>query len=282
MEAAQQLLDHALGFVQPVLWARVGNGTWRPDDTLSSFRVVMTDGAPLIQVNDEDRYWTVPVAARSFAEGEEIAPAELITYQAEAPDHELPYIAGTRTDGGWELSFDLDRPHPRRLEFLELAGEYVSAAESVLNIGLVRPFIGNAFHAAEHLARAELLCYPITTGETLAAHKHTHVASIYNLWARLGNTDAAFSDLLNKLSSVRPAANYLDKPLAWGEPEAREALLELVRFQRHVEKIAREGERPEIINVISTRDIEAGTLVRDEDAAFRPTKKKGSRAQRVS
>ncbi len=274
MDAHQQLLDHALGFVRPVLYARVGNKTWTPESELSSFMVVMPDGAPVVRVNDEVGFWSAPVAGRSFKPGEELSPSDLITRPTDPPEADLPYIAGTCTDAGWKVEFNLDRPHPKRLEFLDLAGEFVNVAEAALDQGLVRPFISNAFHAVEHLARAELLSYSLTTDEVIGARKHTQVASAYQLWARLGNTDKVFARLLNRLSAARRSATYLDKPFDWSESEAKAALFDLRRFQRHVEKIAREGERPDKINVISTRAIEAGTLVARNDAVLRPPKKK--------
>ncbi len=274
MDAHQQLLDHALGLVRPVLYARVGNKTWTPESELSSFRVVMPDGAPVVRVNDEAGFWSAPVAARSFKPGEELSPSDLITQPTVLPEADLPYIAGIRTGAGWKVDFNLDRPHPKRLEFLDLAGEFVDVAEAALDQGLIRPFISNAFHAVEHLARAELLSYSLTTDEVIGARKHTQVASAYQLWVRLGNTDKAFARLLKRLSTARRSATYLDKPFDWSESEARTALSDLRRFQRHVEKIARAGKKPDKIHVISTRAIEAGTLVAHNDAVLRPPKRK--------
>lgn len=274
MDADHQILDQALNFVRPVLYARVGNQTWKPGSELSSFMVVMPDGAPLVRVNDEVGFWSVPVAARSFEEGEELSPSDLITRPAVLPEANLPYIAGTRTDSGWKVAFNLDRPHPKRLEFLDLADEFAKAAEATLDQGLVRPFISSAFHAVEHLARAELLSYSLTTEEVIGARKHTQVASAFHLWAHLGNTDEAFAHLLNRLSEARRSATYLDTPLDWSEAEARAVLLSIQKFQRHVEKIARRGEKPDRINVVATRTIEAGTLVANTDAALRPLPRK--------
>lgn len=274
VDARKQLLEHALSFVRPVLYARVGNQTWAPGGELLSFTVVLPDGAPIVRVNDEVEFWSVPIAARSFEPEEEIWPSDLITRPVAPSEGDLPYIAGVLTDSGWRVTFSLDRPHPQRLEYLDLAGEFVTAAESALNHGLIRPFVSNAFYAVEHLARAELLSYSLTADEVIGARKHTQIASVYHLWARLGNTDRAFAGLLDRLGSARRSATYLDSPLGWSQAEANETLSEVRQFRQHVEKIARKGERPSKIQVISTRAIEAGTLVAHGDATVRPARRR--------
>jgi hypothetical protein len=59
----------------------------------------------------------------------------------------------------YPLSPQLNRPHPQRAAHLEAGLEFAELARVALDKGMLRGFHENAFHAAEHLAKAELLSY---------------------------------------------------------------------------------------------------------------------------
>jgi uncharacterized protein (UPF0332 family) len=169
------------------------------------------------------------------------------------------------------VELSLRTPSPRAAELLSVADEFVSAARWGFEQSFPRVFVENAFHAAEALAKAELLSYPVAAVEVEDSRKHTAVLSAYHLWTRLGNADSRFAALLQRLFEERGAATYGDQQTQTPAADA-EALLEtLVQLRQHVEDVVR-GKGPQMITVIATKEIQAHTLVANADATIRPPK----------
>lgn len=258
-------------YVHMVLYARKGAGTWSDDDQLSAFTVYLRD-PPVICIDDEPHGWSVARTCRSFGPGEQLEFEDVTSDQVPRPAHQPPYFRAVRTPSGWRADTDLSSPHPASTELLGTAAEFLAAAEHAQRTGALRAFIENAFHAAESLAKVELLSYPVAAAEIEGSRKHPHVQSAYDLWLRLGNTDARFPALLRDLHDLRAAATYVDKPFALDKKTASEMLRTLRDLAAHAKSIAR-STKGRTINLISTRAIAAGELVSTADVTIRPRRK---------
>ena len=95
--------------------------------------------------------------------------------------------------------------------------------------------------------------------------------AVYDLWRRLGNTDARFPALLGNSAGLRSSATYGNRPFSLDQQVATEQLGTLRDLAEHARSIAR-STRGRTINVIATRDIDAGTLVSARDIGIRPEK----------
>ncbi|MCF6377988.1 hypothetical protein L2K70_10260 [Nocardioides KLBMP 9356] len=260
-------------WVNLVLLARMGNGTWRQTDRLVRFELVFpldNDADVRVRINDEDGLWSQPRAARSFTEGHVLEPDDLVVELLEPSDVRSERYILAQFDGEhWQLEINLNVAHPRRLEHLAAALEFRDAALGALESSAFHAFYENAFHAAEHLAQAELLSYGPTVDEIANAKTHGRVRSTYQLWARLDNTDPRFATLLTELSEARSGLTYLrgnrdrDRAAAEGRAAVLNEMFEWVRG------LVEDGTGPKVIRMIATADIEAGQLLGKADLALK-------------
>jgi hypothetical protein len=258
-------------YVYMVLYARRGADTWSDRDELSRFTVYLHEPA-VICINDEPCGWSVARALRSLHPGEQLEFADLQSDQVLRPEHRPPYFDVVQTSSGWRVDADFSTPHPASGELLAAATEFLAAAEQAHRTGALRAFVENAFHAAESLVRVELLSYPIAAAELEGSRKHVHWQSVYDLWLRLGNTDPRFPSLLRELSDLRRSATYGDKPFSLDQRAATEQLRTLRDLAEHARAIVR-STKGRTINLITTRAIEAGTLVSNADVTIRSAKR---------
>lgn len=272
----ESLVGHVMRrFVELVIFARTGNGSWRPDAELSRFEVRLkddTDDGFTVRINDEDCCWSAPVAARDFAEHDTIGPADVLVEQLPLPHGESNrYIRGSWDGTRWNLEMKLSRPHPRRVAHARLGAEFMTSARDALGRDALGVFTENAFHAAEHLALAELLSYDITLREVVDAKSHKTARTTYQTWAQLGNTEQRFARLLTRLDEARGAATYLRGSRPLDAAEAMQVLADLEDMEAWVAGVVH-GDGPRTISLVATRAIDAGELIGLEDAQIRPSR----------
>jgi hypothetical protein len=268
-DAPDALIDDVYRkYVHMVLYARKGGDTCSDHDELHRFTVYLHEPV-VVCINDEPCGWTVARSLRSFQPGEQLEFADLQSDQVLRPEHRRPYFDAVRTPSGWRAEADFTKPHPASGELLGAAAEFLAAAEQAHGIGALRAFVENAFHAAESLVKVELLSYPVAAAELEGSRKHLHVQSVYDLWLRLGNTDARFPALLRELRDLRSSATYVGKPFNLDRQVASEQLRTLRDLAEHARAIVR-STKGRTINLIATRPIDAGTLVSNVDVTIRP------------
>lgn len=112
------------------------------------------------------------------------------------------------------------------------ADEFIESAEAALE-GPLGPFASVAYHAAELLARAELLRLPDPRLDS--AKTHDSVRARYNLWARFGNTDLRFAALLNSLADWQRNAKYKRTKFSLSDVQAAECMKMLKAMRAHAE-----------------------------------------------
>jgi hypothetical protein len=74
---------------------------------LSAFLVILPaddDDNWLVRINNEPHHWTGPRASRSFVEGEQLVPTDLVVAQIDAPPGEPErFISGIWNGEAWVL-----------------------------------------------------------------------------------------------------------------------------------------------------------------------------------
>jgi uncharacterized protein (UPF0332 family) len=267
------------GYIEPELQRRRQAGEW-PDDVLYRWQVLLPWGAPAqVRVNEEVGGTVTAKAARPIEKGEEVMVKDVAGITGYKPRHEdadIPHVTAFLHAEGWSIAFELGYRDPGRHDHLRAGQEFVAAAREALGAGRLRAFADNAFSAAELMAKAELLSSAPTVELALAARKHGGVASPYNLWARLGNTDPDFARLLNRLNDLRPAARYLNSDFALDAAQAQQLLTDLEAMAEHVRRVVEDPRDKEHgYQVIATREIRAGTIVRPGDFTLIPPRRTG-------
>lgn len=116
---------------------------------------------------------------------------------------------------------------------LDAADEFIDSAERALE-GPPGPFANATYPAAEMLARAELLRLPDPARNSVKTHGT--VRSRYNHWARFGNTEARFAELLNVLGDLQDKAKYKRSQFSLTSSKAAQHLETLHDMRSHAER----------------------------------------------
>ena len=158
---------------------------------------------------------------------------DISTFELPDRDSAAGHVTAINRSSGLDLAIcgaASDQPIETELEG---ADEFIDSAERVLE-GPPGPFANAAYPAAEMLARAELLRLPDPA--TNSAKTHDAVRARYNHWARFGNTDARFAELLNVLGDQQGKAKYKRSQFSLTSSKAAEHLQTLYDMRRHVER----------------------------------------------
>jgi len=204
-------------WINPEIERRRQTGRLRDGFALYAAQVIMdmdTD-SPTVRLNEEVKAVFRAQLKRAVQKGEvvwendfdEIEDLELTDL-----DPNAAHLTIILRKGMWVLKFDFRYNAARIRETIETAREFLDCATFSLNKGNVRAFVENLFGAAELMAKGLLLMHPdrsILTGKS-----HKIIASKFNWWGKLGNTDPEYVKLLNHLSVLRRPARYLQKRLA--------------------------------------------------------------------
>jgi uncharacterized protein (UPF0332 family) len=113
--------------------------------------------------------------------------------------------------GFWVLKFDFRYNAARIRVTIAAAREFLDAATFCLDKGTLRALVENLFGATELMAKGLLLMNP--DGTILAGKSHGIIATKFNWWGKLGNTDPQYVKLLNHFSALRRPARYLQDTL---------------------------------------------------------------------
>jgi hypothetical protein len=268
-------------FIAPEVTRRRETGEWSADDRVWRFQVLMPpDGENEVRLNEQVSGTVEAVATRALEQGEDVMLEDISGvkgYEPRPEDAGVPHVTAFAHRDGWSIAFEFSYRHPRRFEYLELAGGFAATAHEALAAGRLGVALDNAYSAVELLAKAELLsCHP-TIDDALVANSHGGVATPYSLWARLDNTEAGFVRLLYRLQELRPAGRYLNKQLALNDGEPDDLFKQLSEMEAHVRRVVDgqetvRGDGPHGFNVIAAREVRAGQLVTRDDYTLRPPK----------
>jgi hypothetical protein len=207
-------------------------------------------------------------ATRPIAKGETVTIADvydLSAYQLPEADRDAAHFTLLLHSKGWSLAFDGRYNRARVDEHVDAADEFVESARGALDRGALRAFVDSAYSAAELLAKAELLPLP---DSTLLTGGHGTIGSNYNLWARIGNTEQRFANLLNRLGELRGPGRYLRKDLSLAPAAARKMLATLDDMRAHADAVTSDSSSRAGFSFYAHRDLRRGEVVEMPPGGF--------------
>jgi uncharacterized protein (UPF0332 family) len=194
-----------------------------PEDfVLYAVQVIMNHDAPNeVRLNEEVSAHVIGSFAKPVTNGEQVSIDELeniVDVQLTDRDPNAGHVTLLVHKGKWVGRFDFRYNASRSKGHIDAAREFLDAAGASLEKGHLRAVIDNLFSATELMAKGLLLLHD---EKMLLGKSHGIVHSRFNQWGHLGNTDARYAELLNKLSSLRGASRYLQKEFQVTLPEAK-------------------------------------------------------------
>jgi hypothetical protein len=264
-------------FVRPEAERRLTEGTLSAGDEIHRFQILFPDGEPaVVRFNSEVGGRAMVRATRAIAVGEDVTVADFDQVSEYTPCEEdagIPHVSAFVHRDGWSIVFQFSYGHPSRFEYLTLADDFLTTAHEALAGGRLGPFFENGFAACELMAKAELLSARPTVDLVLNRKTgHGWIRSVYATWANLGNSDARYPKLLQRLENLRYSARYLRGGEALNLREAEEVAEALREMRAHVQGRADGTMLPEQFFVYATRDLKGGMVVRRDDFALWPPK----------
>ncbi len=271
---SERLLDQLhQRHVVPELERRREQGTWADDGEVERALVVLGGArAGAVLLNSEVRGVLTVKASRPLLAGEDVMPADIRSVEAfawEDDDGASSFVAVIPTSFGLALITEFRGNVLESAPHLDAAEEFMTSAMRAFENRQIRVFLDLSYSAAELMAKSELLRW---AGATVSGSRtHSRVISAYNAWAKLGNTEAKFAALLNRLSELRGPARYLDRDIELLGRDLNSFADDLREMFEHVRAIApRPGVDPEPsesvpLTMVARRDLLAGELLGSGD-----------------
>lgn len=224
----QNLMQQALDlWINPEIERRQEAGYLPDDFVLSKAQIIMNVGidTPEVRFNEEVKAVARFRATRAINEGELITESDvsdLSAIELTDQDPNAGHLTMISFKGLWFLAFDFRYNAARVSSITDTAREFLDLAAFALEQDHTRAFVDNLFSAVELLAKGLLLMYPDEA--LLKSKKHTIVKSRFNNEGNLGNVEARFVKLFNRLHCLRGSARYLDDAFSLETGEARAML----------------------------------------------------------
>ena len=218
-------------WINPEIERRRKSGQIRRMLRLKAAQVVMTvDGAPEVRLNEEVKIVIRMRATKAVKAGEVFViddTMEIEDMELTDADPNAGHVTLFGHGGAWRIKFDFRYNSERCREILTIAREFLDTAASCQRKKNLSAFVDNLFSATELMAKAELLMIPDKA--ILYAKSHGVVSPKYNMWGKLGNTDQAYVQLLNRLSSLRKPARYGPKNRLNVKPDEAATMLKTAK-----------------------------------------------------
>lgn len=197
-------------WITPEVTRRVEAGLLTPPLDLQKAQVIFRRGEqhPIVRLNDEVRISLIVKAKVALNEGDPVAENDVEEIQGFELDHaerDDGHVTLLRWRDGWRMLFDFQQNKGRASQLVSTAEEFLGTAQHALSSGYASAYVDNLFSACELLAKARLMTS--AAEDKIDSHKAIH--SKINWWSKLGNVDAEFVDLFNRLSAARSNARYV-------------------------------------------------------------------------
>lgn len=169
------------------------------------------DGPSRVLLNEEVSGNALMRANRPVEKGDQVLTSDLESIEKyELPDELLDngHFTIIRSGEQWGMFFNFLSGRAKARDMLQLAAEFLDTSIASAAKGHDGPAVDNLYSASELASKAELILH---RSQAASARNHKAVASSINAWAKLGNIDAAFVALFNKLGQQRPNARYSDR-----------------------------------------------------------------------
>lgn len=193
------------------------------------------DGSQIVRLNDEMRGVMYARIDRPVEKGEVINRSDLrhvVDFDVVEEELDCGHFTIISDGAGWKMFFNFQSGRAKALGMINRAEEFLEAARYSTERKHLGPAVDNMFSACELLSKARL-----TLSQSPAAQSKSHgpIGAAINASGRLGNVDASFLKLFNRMSQSRNAARYANS-LDVAPPTSEE--LDLV--QREIDLLRRE------------------------------------------
>lgn len=208
-EGAQRFLAQIFElWINPEVQRRIDAATvTAPLELLMAQVIFPPDGPPIVRLNDEVRGKALTRIDRAVEAGGDVYMSDLTGLEAfELDEAELDFghITVLRVGESWFATFNALSQRARALSFLEKADQFREAAAQAHAKGHASVAVDTLFSACELASKAEL----IVTRQLASKVNHKAVAAKINAWGAMGNIEAAFVELFNKLGQLRFPYRY--------------------------------------------------------------------------
>jgi hypothetical protein len=202
--AVQNMLDL---FITPEVTRRQEAGLLPKPLELERAQIIFrADGSkPIVRINKEVQLQMLARATRAVTVGEPVYSndlSEIVGAKLIDEEEDCGHFTFVNMGGRLFLSFDFHYNRSASRSLVVLAKQFAEAAELCMERQLSEPCVDNLFNACELAARARI----VLQGQENKSHGATH--SRVNMDGKLGNVDAQFVRLYNKVSQGRTAARY--------------------------------------------------------------------------
>lgn len=173
-------------------------------------------GGAIVRFNEEVHGIAQVRTARDVEKGGEVYESDLdglVQFDLLEEDLDHGHFTMLKGEKGWAVTFNFLTKRATCAQQVHSAKGFLQAARMLSKDGFTGPAVDNLFSACELASKAHLLLHhmlqkPVKT--------HGPIQSGINKWSKLGNVDADFVKLFNRLGQLRPGCRYE----ADGSPEA--------------------------------------------------------------
>lgn len=195
--------------ISPEIERRLAAGTLDEKFELYSAQLIQPpDGSQVIRLNDEIRGLPLIKLTRSIEKGDPIFITDLkglVSFDVEEDELDCGHFTMLWHGSGWIASFDFRAGRAKSSQMIESAKQFLASAQFSASRSHAGPSVDNLFSACELLSKAHL-----TLHHSRAAKSKTHAAvgSALNAWGKMGNINADFVTIFNRMSNLRSEARY--------------------------------------------------------------------------
>jgi HEPN domain len=207
-------------WIDPEIERRRQAGTLPDDFGLYRVQVIFRyDSLPEVRLNDEVKMLVIAEVDPMLVLGDQVRVNDLdkiLSVDLTEVDANAGHITLILHRDRWVGRFDFRYQGVSSRQHLDRAREYLDVAAAALDRGTVGPCLDNLFSAAELMAKAELQMHDraIALGMDDRGKRlqnlHQERRRRYSRWAKSGNTEQRYADLLDHLWDLRGAARYME------------------------------------------------------------------------
>ena len=193
----------------PEIRRRLSAGQLDDNFFLTTAQLILPEkGERMVRLNGEVRAIGFVRVTRAINKGDPVFLSDmrqLEGFDLEEDELDAGHFTLFWNGEGWFASFDFRAGRAKSTEILRLSSEFLETAQSAADKGHVGACVDNLFSACELASKARLILHRNPAAKT---KKHGHIHSAINKWGHLGNVDAGFLQLFNRMGKARPAARY--------------------------------------------------------------------------
>ena len=208
-ETAQTAISECMRlWFTPEFERRVAAGQMDRETQIVAAQAVFGKGQTIIRFNDEIRGQGFARARCDVKDGEHVQHSDLVrveTWELAPDEINYGHVSIFYMGGGWRCFFNFLQDRAQADALAVRAERFLTAARGARESGGHDVAVDTLFSACELLAKANLIVHMLKGSD-----KNTHkaVSTSINQWGKLGNVEAVFLNVFNKLANLRHLARY--------------------------------------------------------------------------